>query len=184
MLWATRHNTYLELRKWPSDGHYMDGCGGPHGGWWSKPLYIFMWFEIQICRSFLVTHCWGPDNRTPWALLTQTSTSSHALGICVIKNVVIFQDATSCCLAVYSTFKRRPYLFIIVLASVCDDRNVSDAQKHMCHDAMRSYKEICVLCSPSGFISCVRPCRKSFSVILSRCTDAYAGRCSTFLRPT
>jgi hypothetical protein len=109
MLWATRHNTYLELRKWPSDGHYMDGCGGPHGGWWSKPLYIFMWFEIQICRSFLVTHCWGPDNRTPRALLTQTSTSSHALGICVIKNVVIFQDATSCCLAVYSTFKRRPY---------------------------------------------------------------------------
>jgi hypothetical protein len=98
MLWATRHNTYLELRKWPSDGRYMDGCGGPHGGWWSKHLHMYMWFEIQICRSFLVTHCWGPDNRTPRALLTQTSASSHAFGICAIQYVVILQDASRCCL--------------------------------------------------------------------------------------
>jgi len=73
-------------------------------------------------------------------------------------------QAVVACLAVYSTFKRRPYS--LLCWSVCDDHYFSDAQKHMCPDEMRSYKEICVLCSPSGCISSV-VCTLAGKVIVS-----------------
>ena len=70
--------------------------------------YMYMWFEIQICRSFLVTQCYGTDKYQSSQSPALSNFNVMPFGICVIQKVVILQDASRCCLAVYSNLRGDP----------------------------------------------------------------------------